>query len=69
VSTTTEQTEAPPGRWLSPAAAAAYASVSVRVIYRWLEDRRLTPYRPTPGRQRVVVDREELDRMILASAS
>jgi excisionase family DNA binding protein len=62
---TAERAEA--GRWLSPAGAAAYCSLSEVAIRRWLRDGRLTPYRPL-GR-RVVIDRTELDRLIEATAS
>jgi hypothetical protein len=56
---------APPRRFLSVNAAAEYASLSPDSIRRMIERRDLTPLRPTP--RRIVIDREELERVVLGS--
>ncbi|HWE36730.1 MAG TPA: helix-turn-helix domain-containing protein [Isosphaeraceae bacterium] len=45
--------------------AAAYASVSEQTIRRLIGAGKLTPYRPVSGR--VVVDRRQLDALVLSS--
>lgn len=52
-------------RWLSVKAAASYASLSEDSIRRMLEEGQLTPYRPRRGT--VLIDRRQLDRVILAA--
>jgi excisionase family DNA binding protein len=52
-------------RFLPTDAAAKYAGVSVESIRRLLAAKKLTAYRPVPGR--IVVDRRQLDALILAS--
>jgi excisionase family DNA binding protein len=52
-------------RFLAVTAAATYSGLSEETIRRWLRSGRLTAYRPN---RRVLVDREQLDRLILASA-
>jgi excisionase family DNA binding protein len=54
-------------RWLDPQGAAVYASVSLRMIWRWFEEGKLTAHRPT-GQRKVLIDRHELDALIMASA-
>jgi len=53
-------------RFLPVGDAARYAGVSVESIRRMLANGQLTQLRPVPGR--VVVDREQLDSAILATA-
>lgn len=53
-------------RFLAVPDAAAYAGVSDESIRRLLAAGKLTAFRPVPGR--VVVDRRELDAVILASS-
>ncbi len=62
---TTQTREAVAPRWLSIAAAAAYSGLSVSTIRAWLREGRLRPHRPS---RRVLVDREQLDGLIMASA-
>jgi excisionase family DNA binding protein len=59
---------APPAlqRWLDPQGAARYASVSLRMIWRWIEQQRLTVHRPTA--RKVLIDRLQLDALIEDSA-
>jgi excisionase family DNA binding protein len=56
----------PPARFLSVADAAAYAAISPDSVRSMLTSGRLTALRPVAGR--VVVDRQELDAAIRASA-
>jgi excisionase family DNA binding protein len=53
-------------RWFDPQAAAVYTSVSIRMIWRWIEEGRLTPHRPTP--RTILIDRLQLDALIESSA-
>jgi len=53
-------------RFLSLADAARYSGISVESIRRMVASGQITPLRPVPGR--VVVDREQLDAVILATA-
>jgi excisionase family DNA binding protein len=55
------------GRFLSIQQAAVYSSLSRDTIHRMLRDGRLTRLRPVPGR--VLVDREQLDALVLGSAA
>jgi excisionase family DNA binding protein len=55
-------------RWGSVKVAAERASVCTATIERWIAKGRLTAYRPPPGR-RILIDLDELDRMIAASAA
>jgi excisionase family DNA binding protein len=52
-------------RWLSVEQAANYAALSVESLRRLLAAGKLTAYRPRPGR--VLIDRRELDALILGS--
>ena len=52
-------------RYLSVARAAEYADLSEDSIRSLLSSGRLTPLRPVPGR--VVIDRRELDALVLSS--
>jgi excisionase family DNA binding protein len=54
-------------RYLSLADAAQYTTLSIGTIRRLLRDGRLIGYRPS-GR-RVLIDRQELERMIADSAA
>jgi excisionase family DNA binding protein len=54
-------------RYLSLADAARYTTLSIGTIRRMLRDGRLIGYRPS-GR-RVLIDRQELERMIADSAA
>ena len=58
--------QATPARWLPIPADVAYSGVGRETLRKMLRDRRLTAYRPSP--RRVVVDREQIDRVILATA-
>lgn len=53
-------------RWLTPQGAAVYASVSLRMMWRWIAEGRVTVHRPS--QRKVLIDRAELDRMIADSA-
>jgi excisionase family DNA binding protein len=52
-------------RYFSLSDAEAYTGLSVQTLRRLARAGRLQVYRPSP--KRVVVDREELDRLILSS--
>jgi excisionase family DNA binding protein len=52
-------------RFGSIAQASHRADVSKDTIYRWIRARRLTAYRPLPGK--LLIDLDELDRLILAA--
>ena len=54
-------------RFLPIPAAAAYAGISNESIRRMLASRRLTTFRPVRGR--IVVDRHELEAVVLESGS
>lgn len=56
---------APPKRWLTIGEAVAVSGVSEEGLRRLIRQGRLRLHRPTP--RRVVIDREELDRVILES--
>jgi excisionase family DNA binding protein len=53
------------GRFLSVDGAAAYAGLSADSVRRLLTARKLTAYRPVPGR--VVLDRQQLEALVLSS--
>jgi excisionase family DNA binding protein len=53
-------------RWLSIGEAALLSGISERGLRRMISAGRLTPHRPTP--RRVLLDREQLDKAISASA-
>ncbi len=55
----------PPRRFLSVAEAAAYSSLSDDSIRRLIERGDLTALRPMAGK--ILIDRDELDRLILGS--
>ena len=55
----------PPQRFLTVRSAASYADLSEDSIRRLIESGRLSVYRPVKGR--LLVDRLELDNLILAS--
>jgi len=57
----------PPKRFLSIKSAATYADLSQDSIRRMIEQRDLTAHRPVRGK--VLVDRLELDRVILGSTA
>ena len=61
-----EALSAPPKRFLSVKAAGLYADLSEDSVRRLIERGELEGYRPVRGR--VLVDREQLDRLILGSA-
>lgn len=54
-------------RWLRPDQAARHCKVSRRTIERWQARGLITTYKPAGGRL-VLLDREELDRVLLDSA-
>jgi excisionase family DNA binding protein len=58
---TTDQTQQ--ARYLSLAGAAAWASVSIQTLRRWLTAERLRAYRPA-GSRKVLIDRNELEQVI-----
>jgi excisionase family DNA binding protein len=58
-----------PRRWLSAREAADYSTLSLPAVRKLLRERRLKAYRPSSAGRRVVIDREELDALILASAA
>ncbi len=60
------KSDANPPRFLSVRDSASYSGLSRETIRRMLQSGKLTPYRPVPGR--IVVDRQQLDSVILASA-
>ena len=62
-----DRSQAPPQRFLRVSQAAEYAGVAVKTIRRLLATGRLHTYRPVRGR--VVIDRQELDQLILTSAN
>jgi len=64
-----EQQKYRPGnrRYMAVTEAAEYAGISNESIRRLLATKKLTAYRPVPGR--VVVDRLELDALIRGSAT
>lgn len=53
-------------RWLTVRSAAQHTGVSTRTIHRMLKAEQLKAHRPT-GR-RVLIDREQLDQVIIESA-
>lgn len=55
----------PPQRFLSIEAAARYSGLSLDSVRRLLERGDLTALRPVPGR--IVIDKAELDRLVLSS--
>jgi hypothetical protein len=55
-----------PPRFLSVAAAEVYSSLSAETLRRLIRLGRLRGYKPSPGR--LVIDRLELDELILGSA-
>ena len=54
-------------RWFSLAEAAAYCGLSDETLRRMTKAGKLTAHRPT-GARRVLLDRQELDELIQASA-
>ena len=54
-------------RWLSVEAGANYSTLSEETLRRLLAEGKLTAHRPVPGR--VLIDREELDDFLAASAN
>jgi excisionase family DNA binding protein len=52
-------------RFLSIEGAAHYSSTSISTIRRWLREKKLRPHRPN---RKVLIDRAELEQLILASA-
>src|SRR5262245_29210652 len=62
-----ERLAAPPQRWLTVARAALYADLSEESIRRLIASGKLTAHRPVKGR--VLIDRNELDDLIRATAN
>lgn len=60
-----ERLGSPPQRWLTVRSAAAYSDLSEDSIRRLIESGKLAAHRPVRGR--VLVDRLELDNVILGS--
>jgi excisionase family DNA binding protein len=63
--TPTDAAAAEQGRWMSLAEAAAYLRVGLSTVRDWLRDGRLTRYK---AGARTLLDRRELDALVLASA-
>jgi excisionase family DNA binding protein len=55
-------------RWFSIREAAAYSALSADTLRRMLRSGHLTPHNPTGSGRPVLIDRNEVDRVIEASA-
>lgn len=67
--TPSQTTPEPPPTWLTVAEAAHHARVSEISVRRWLRTGKLTPHRPDGRVRRPLVNRQELDAFIAASAA
>ncbi|HUT91325.1 MAG TPA: hypothetical protein VMY37_17630 [Thermoguttaceae bacterium] len=62
-----ERLASPPQRWLTVRSAAVYSDLSEDSIRRLIESDKLSVYRPVRGR--MLIDRLELDQVILGSTT
>jgi len=65
--TTTERLASPPQRFMTLRTASGYSDLSVDSLRRLVESGKLTAHRPVRGR--VLLDRMELDQVILGSTT